>query len=415
MKFFLLVLKNLRRNKLRTVITSLAVMVLVLVVTMIWTVIYFLNNFTKEKASNLKAIVTDRYDMQGLLPLSYASPLSQGAAWKPGDKVPVDSMSWQIYLGTLDQVSHTRDNLMFLVATEARHVPTKVDKVVTHKGMIEDLDPVEKALVDKLDETTNGCLLGRKRLDRLNKRVGEHFKVTGSQPPGVNLEFEIVGVLPPGRWDDNGIMNARYLNAAIDKYCKDYPAKKAVLDRRIDIFWVEVGQKPDFPQVVEQINSSPLFTAPPVKCETYTSLVANFLDSYSGFIWFIEWVLVPGSMFSMVLLIANAISLNVHERIKEMAILKVLGFRPFHVLVLVLGEALVLGTCSGLIAGGLIYWIANTFFSGVRVAGSEPLPVPWQAILWGGGVGGAVALIGSIVPAWTAASVRASQVFARVG
>jgi putative ABC transport system permease protein len=415
MKFFLLVLKNLRRNKLRTVITSLAVMVLVFVVTLIWSVVYFLDNFTKEKASNRKAIVADRYDMQGQMPLSYVGPLSQGAAWQPGDKVPVNSMSWQIYLGTLDQASRTRENLVILVATEAGHLPTKVGKVVTNKGMIDDLNPVDKELVDRLADTPSGCLLGRRRLDRLNKRVGERFKVTGSQPSGVNLEFEIVGVLPPGRWDDNGFMNASYLNAAIDKYSKDHPERKAVLDRRIDLFWLEVGQKEDFPHIIEQINTSHVFTEPPVKAETYSSLVANFLDSYSGFIWFIEWVLVPGSMFSMMLLIANAISLNVHERVKELAILKVIGFRPLHLLVLILGEALVLGVVSGVIAGGLIYWIANTFFSGVTIAGSEPLPVPWQAVVWGGSVGGAVALIGSFIPAWTAASVRASQVFARVG
>ena len=151
-----------------------------------------------------------------------------------------------------------------------------------------------------------------------------------------------------------------------------------------------------------------------MKCETFASLVANFLDSYSGFIWFMEWVLVPGSMFSMVLLMANAISLNVRERIKEMAILKVIGFRPGHLLALVLGEALLLGVFSGLIAGGLIYWIANAVVGGVTVGGSEPFPVPWQAVLWGGSVGGATALIGSILPAWTARSVRASEVFARV-
>jgi putative ABC transport system permease protein len=415
MKFFLLILKDLRRNKLRTVITCMAVMVLVLVVTMIWTVVYFLDNFAKEKGGNLKAVVTDRYDMQGQLPLSYAGPLSQGAASKPGDKVPVDSMSWQIYLGTLDLEKRTRESLVVLVGMDARQLPTKVGKVVTHKGMIDDLDPVDKELVDKLAETTNGCLLGRKRLKTLNKKVGERFKVSGSQPAGVDLEFEIVGVLPPGRWDDTGFMNAPYLNAAIDTYCRNHPASKPVLDRRrIDMFWVEVGKKVDFPQVVEQINTSPLFRAPPVKCETFASLVANFLDSYSGFIWFIEWVLVPGSMFSMVLLIANAISLNVRERIKEMAILKVIGFRPGHLLVLVLGEALLLGTVSGLVAGGLIYWIANTFFSGITVGGSDPFPVPWQAVLWGGSVGGATALIGSVLPAWTARSVRASQVFARV-
>jgi putative ABC transport system permease protein len=126
-------------------------------------------------------------------------------------------------------------------------------------------------------------------------------------------------------------------------------------------------------------------------------------------------VLVPGSLFCMVLLIANAISLNVRERTKEMAILKVIGFRPVHLLVLVLGEALLLGMGSGLVAGGLVYWIANALFSGISLAGSEPFPVPWQAVLWGGSVGGATALIGSVLPAWTARSVRPSQVFARVG
>jgi putative ABC transport system permease protein len=416
MKIFLLILKNLRRNKLRTVITCLAVMVLVLVVTMIWTVVYFLENFTKEKGGNLKAIVTDRYDVQGQLPLSYAGPLSEGAARKPGDTVPVDSMAWQVYLGTIDPENRTRENLVVLIATDARHLPTKVGKVTTHKGMIDDLDPVDKELVDKLAETTTGCLLGRKRLQTLNKVVGEHFKLSGSQPPGVDLEFEIVGVLPPGRWDDTGFMNARYLNAAIDTYCRDHPASKPLLDKgRIDMFWVEVGKKEDFPRVVEQINTSPVFTAPPVKCETFAALVANFLDSYSGFIWFIEWVLVPGSMFSMVLLIANAISLNVRERMEEMAVLKVIGFRPAHLLALVLGEALLLGSGSGVVAGGLIYWIANTFFSGITLAGSDPFPVPWRAVLWGGGAGGAAALIGSILPAWTACLVRPSQVFARVG
>jgi putative ABC transport system permease protein len=415
MNFLRLILKNTRRNKLRTIITCLAVMVLVFVVTMIWTVVYFLDNFTKDKAGNLKAIVTDRYDMQGQLPLSYAGPLSQGAARKPGDRVPVDSMSWQFYLGTLDVEKRTRENFVVLVATDARRLPLKVGKVVTNKGMIDDLDPVDRELVDKLSETTNGCLLGRKRLKALNKMVGERFKVRGSQPAGVDLEFEIVGALPPGRWDETGIMNARYLNAAIDAYGRDHPASKPVLERRIDIFWVEVGKKEDFAPVVEQINSSPLFTVPPVKCETFASLVANFVDSYSGFIWFLQWVLVPGSMFSMVLLIANAISLNVGERIKEMAVLKVIGFRPAHLLVLVLGEALLQGAGSGLVAGGLIYWIANSFFSGITLAGSDPFPVPWQAILWGGMVGGATALIGSIFPAWTASAVRAAQVFARVG
>jgi putative ABC transport system permease protein len=119
-------------------------------------------------------------------------------------------------------------------------------------------------------------------------------------------------------------------------------------------------------------------------------------------------------MFSMVLLIANAISLNVRERTNEMAVLKVLGFQPWQLLVLVLGEALLLGAGSGLLAGSLIYFIANSLLGGIKLPGSQPFPVPWTAILWGTSVGGATALIGSVLPAWKARTVKASEVFARV-
>jgi putative ABC transport system permease protein len=410
MKFLLLIFKNLRRNKLRTIITALAVMVLVLVVTMVWTVLAFLDNLTREKSGNLQAIVTDRYDMSGQMPRTYETALSNGAARNDGDRKPVDSMVWQFYLGTLDPQKKTRENLVILVATDPWHLPTS-----GHKGMIEDLEPVDRALVEKLKDTKRGCLLGRKRLKTLNKEVGQRFLVHGSQPSGVDLELEIVGVLPPGRWDENGFMNRDYLNTAMDAYGRAHPALENVLNRRrIDMFWVKAASQEDLARIVEQINVSPEFPDPPVKCETFASLVANFLDSYSGFIWFIEWVLVPGSMFSMVLLVSNAISLNVSERTREMAVFKVIGFRPAHLLVLVLGEALLLGAVSGLVAGALIYGIANAFIGGITVGGSEPFPVPWQAVLWGGSVGGATALLGSLLPAWTACAVRPSLVFARV-
>jgi putative ABC transport system permease protein len=54
MKFFLLILKNLRRNLLRTILTGLGTIVLVFVVTLIWSVLNFLNKATEEKSQNLK-------------------------------------------------------------------------------------------------------------------------------------------------------------------------------------------------------------------------------------------------------------------------------------------------------------------------------------------------------------------------
>ena len=50
MKFFLLILENIRRNKLRTTLTALGTMFLVLVITGVWSILVFIDqqitNFT---------------------------------------------------------------------------------------------------------------------------------------------------------------------------------------------------------------------------------------------------------------------------------------------------------------------------------------------------------------------------------
>jgi len=83
---------------------------------------------------------------------------------------------------------------------------------------------------------------------------------------------------------------------------------------------------------------------------------------------------VPAVLVSMALVIANAISISVRERRGEMAVLKVLGFRPGQVLQLVLANRFLVGAVSGLTAalatfvifnlrGGIEF--ASRFFPGV--------------------------------------------------
>ena len=66
MKFLLLILKNIRRNLVLSSLTSLGTVVLVLVVTLVWSVLAFLDRATAEKSRNLKAIVTERWQFPNL-------------------------------------------------------------------------------------------------------------------------------------------------------------------------------------------------------------------------------------------------------------------------------------------------------------------------------------------------------------
>src|SRR5262249_13144916 len=128
-RFLLISLKSLRRNLLRTSLTYLAGFVLVVVIVMVWSVLYFLGELTRAKEKNLTIIITEKYQMGGLMPFSYAGPLSEGAA-RAGraDQVrPQDFMTWQVYMGSLGINKQTREDQVFLIAMEPCKMLTIMD------------------------------------------------------------------------------------------------------------------------------------------------------------------------------------------------------------------------------------------------------------------------------------------------
>ena len=123
----------------------------------------------------------------------------------------------------------------------------------------------------------------------------------------------------------------------------------------------------------------------------------------------------PAIAISMSLVIANAISISVHERRTEIALLKVLGFRPWQVTGLVVGEAVLVGASSGFLSSFTVYMI-------VQAVGGVNFPViffttfyiPFGAVWRGVMLGSGTAFIGSFFPAWSAARVKITQVFSKV-
>jgi len=124
--------RNLWRNKIRTMLTGLATMILVLVVTLVWTVLSFLTLVTSEKASNLKAIVTERWQIPSQMPYAYATRLTEGAAKEEGDyqiDPRQDSMTWAFYGGTLDPANRTTENSLFFFVMEPDRFLTMMDGI----------------------------------------------------------------------------------------------------------------------------------------------------------------------------------------------------------------------------------------------------------------------------------------------
>jgi putative ABC transport system permease protein len=410
------VFKSLRRNLLRTSLTAVATMVLVFVITLVWSVLYFLHLVMTEKSKDLKAIVTERWNIPSQMPWQYHTELEQGApdASKSGELrvKPEDSMTWQFYGGTLDGSKMTRENFVFFFAMDP-------DRMLTMMDGIDEFTAAQQEQLRQackmMKEDRRKVIIGKERLKALNKRVGERVTVTSITHKGIDLEVEIAGELPEGRYGQNSVMNCEYLNKSLDDYDAKHPGAEPLSKHSLNLVWLRVPDKKDFEKASTQIETSPLFADRPVKCETASSGIASFLDAYKDLLWGMEYLLSPAVLATMAVVIATAISISVRERRTEMAVLKVLGFGPNRVLMLVLAEAVVLGAGSGLLSALLTYaygnWLGAFKF---QIAFFPTFRVPDEALVWGPFWGGACALLGALLPAWSARSVKVVEVFSKV-
>ena len=414
MKFFLLIFKNLRRNPVRSMLTSAGIMVLVFVITLIWSILGFLDIATSEKTSNFKGIVTEKWSIPSQMPFAYASTLENGAAREDTDVKPIDSMTWQFFIGSTDKgKGFSLKTFVFAFCMEPRKLLTMMDE-------LDSLQPGPRAelneAIQKMEMNRQGIIIGQKRLAALEKRVGDRIKIFGTNYRDLELECEIVGTFPLGRYDNNSCINRDYLNASLDAYKASKGKPHPMANKTMNLVWVKVPNKETFTKVSSQIDQSPMFASPPVKIETASSGVSNFLAAYKDLLTIFRWILAPSIIATLTVVISNAISISVRERRKEMAVLKVIGFQPNQIMFLVLGEAILLGVVAGSISSIGTYYFVNRILGGIPfpIAFFSSFPVLDGALWWGAAIGFATSFAGSILPALSTRSIKVVDVFSKV-
>ena len=410
-RMMVLALKNLRRNLVRTLLTGLAIAVFVMMITLMWSVMFFLDTSMQAKSADFKLIVMERWKVPSMMPATHADYLNPASSKclqeiREAGLGPQDFMTWSFYGGFPNPEKKTLDTMVFFFTMDANAI----------RPMMDDLDDYDPALVKKLANKIDGCLMGREKMRALDKRIGERFKITSMNYKGIDLDFEIVGELPTGRYDKSAIMNESYFAAALEKYAREHGGARHPLDQmRLNLIWLRVRDQATFDKVGKAIEDSPFFSDRPVKCETSSSAVGSFMAPFRDIFFFVKFGLVPAILISMALVIANAISISVRERRAEIAVLKVLGYRPNQILCLVLAECLFVGSVCGLVSASLAFAYTQ-IFGGIQLPISffSTFPVPAWAFFWGLAMGAGTAFLGSFMPAWTARSIRVSEVFAKV-
>lgn len=432
-KLIKLMLKNLQRNLLLSSLMYIATFVFVLVIVGMKSIVAFIDLVQTEREHDFKAIITERYQIPSQMPMKYDREI-RDALMKENllANRHDDVMTWGFYGGSIDPEKRTRESIVFFFVMEPEKVLAKRGDTYTSM-MVESSDEFSKQDmadilegIQRMEKNKQGILIGPERLamlvgktkltkQELRALIGHRFKVTSFNYRGIDLECEVVGILPGGRFAQAGVMHRDYLLQAMDDYQRKNGKPHELADKCLNLVWLRFPDKQSFERAAAIVNDTSRFSSPPLKMETAASGVATFLDAYRDLITAMRWV----SYFMVVimtLIFSVGIVIIVNGRRTEFAVMKVLGFQPRSIMLMILGESVLIGVVSGMLSAGLTLVLVNYGQGGIKfpIAFFPSFLIPWDALWWGPLAGGLSSFVGSVIPAWTARRVKAAEVFAKV-
>ena len=383
-QFITLLVRNLGRNKVRTTLTGMAVVVLMAIYTFTFAVTDKVNRLVDAHSSQTRLMVREKYVMPSRFPVRYVPRIAE----VPGVE---DWTPWSIYAGFLDDAGHI-----------GRGIATRVDNLREMQPGLEDLDP---ALLERMQQEKEAVLIGRAALEQMNWKIGQRFSVNSFTHLGKNLEFHVIGVLPSDLWSRNFFFRQDYY-------------QEATGDREtVNMVWLRVSDPETGKRVSAEVEQLFANAREKLRVESESAGVSRFMGRTSALVNILNFV-VAILLLDIVAVLANSISMTVRERRREVAILKILGFQPSFVLWMVIGEAVLVGAAGGVLGGTLAYGLATLNSSGWLPVRSDFLlefPVGGKFIFQGFLVGIFVGFVGSVIPAWTAQKIGVIEAFSKAG
>ncbi len=237
-----------------------------------------------------------------------------------------------------------------------------------------------------------GAVSGKGLADRFGWKIGERITLKGDLFP-VNVDLILVGTFEDPQDNNILLFGIDYLFDLVPQRLKD----------RVFAFEVEADSPESVPRISGEIDE--LFRNSPARTKTeaeraYQLSYISMLGNVRGFLASMSLALT----FTLLLVTANTMAMSARERVREVGVLKTLGFSTADILGMILGESAFLALIGGAIGCGLarilISLLSRLPVIIVPLSGLN-LSAPLAAMLLLVGV--AVGLASALIPAWTAA------------
>lgn len=320
-----LILKNCWRNRRRTVLTVLSMGVSICLLGVLLAIYHALFAIQPTDWGALRLVTRNRVSLTLPMPQSYREKIEQ----VPGVKV-VGIEQWFGGKYIDDRPEH-----MF-----ARFA-AEPDKLFLYRGELTIPDDQKQAFIH--DRTA--CIASQSLVQKLGWHLEDRITLIGDIFPGT-FEFTLKGT-----FDDPTHFEALYFN-------REYLEQSLPIARRgnAGTFDILVNSKDDVPQVEKSIDDMFHESTVQTKTESESAFFLSFV-SFLGNIKVFLLSICAAVTFTILLVSANTIAMSVRERVREVGVLKTLGYTRNIILGLILGEAMsiaVVGGAVGLVLASLL-------------------------------------------------------------
>jgi putative ABC transport system permease protein len=373
-RYFSLAFKNSLRNRRRSILTvsSIAVSLCLLGVLIAMYHALFFSEQTPGQA--LRLVTRHRVSLAQPLPIAYEAKIRT----LPGVK---EVSAWNWFGGTYKD---NRDPKNFFA-----RFGVEPKAFLTIRTQLEMPEEQRRAFIT--DRT--GCVVSRDLAEKLNFKVGDRITLQGDIYP-VNLQLKVVGIFDDPDAQLSLFFNYDYLRDALPLGRRNYISTVAIL-----------ADSPDnVPRIAKAIDSIFENSSPPTKTESEQQFALSFV-SFLGNIKLFLLSICAAVTFTILLVSGNTMAMSVRERIKEVGVLKTLGFTNDAILGIIIGEAVTIALTGGVIGLGLaallsivVGWEAAVFMPQLHNLSMTPITA-----LISLGVAALIGIISSFIPAWNAA------------
>jgi putative ABC transport system permease protein len=244
-----------------------------------------------------------------------------------------------------------------------------------------------------------GALVGDNLAERFGWKVGDKIHLTGALFE-FDPELTVRAIYGAGSDDGSSLFfHWEYFNEGL---------KKIGLENTdfTGTYSIRVRTPEAASAVAARVDELFRNSTAPTKTETEKAFVLGFL-TMMGNVRLLITGISSVVIFTIVLVASNTMAMSIRERVREIGIMKALGFRKAHILSLLVGESVLLAL-TGALAGSVG---AKALFSRVKMSSFtagfvQRFDVTAGTVMLCAGIGLFVGVVAAGVPAWQAARRR---------